>query len=338
MSRITIRDVARMANVSVTTVSNVLNKTGRTSPDTIRKVEQVMEELQFFASASARNLRDKKSHLIGVIVPFLEKGRLKDNPFYWQLLSAIEEGTRNHQFHIILFGANDNESFSFVHERHMDGLIVIGTFDDSPVLERLLQLNVPCVFMDSYLSDPKLAQVNVDDQAGGQLGTKHLLGQGHRRIAILSGVLQSTGVSYERWLGYRRALEEAGINYDPSLVLEEPVSLEGGYHAGLRAGTLPPEDRFSAVFAFSDVGAIGFIKAMYDLGISVPDQISVVGFDDIFLSPYIPVSITTVKQDLVEKGQAAVNMLLSQIQGEPIENCKIVLPVSLSVRNSTKAL
>ncbi|TYP79002.1 LacI family DNA-binding transcriptional regulator [Paenibacillus methanolicus] len=338
MSRITIRDVARIANVSVTTVSNVLNKTGRTSPETMRKVEQVMEELQFVPSTSARNLRDKKSHLIGVIVPFLEKGRLKDNPFYWQLLSAIEEGTRSHQFHLILFGADENESFSFVHERHLDGLIVIGTFDNSPVLERLLQLNVPCVFMDSYLSDPKLAQVNIDDQAGGHLGTKHLLGLGHRRIAVLSGVLQHNGVSHERWLGYRRALEEAGIPYDPSLVLQEPVSLEGGYHAGLKAATLPAEERFTAVFAFSDVGAIGFMKAMHDLGISVPDQMSIVGFDDIFLSPYIPVSITTVKQDLIEKGQAAVNMLLSQIHGESTDNCKHVLPVSLSVRNSTKAL
>lgn len=338
MRRITIRDVAMRANVSVTTVSNVLNKTGRPSPDTIRKVERVMEELQFFPSASARSLRDKNSHLVGVIVPFLEKGRLKDNPFYWQLLSAIEEGTRHYQFHFILFGAEDNETFSFVHERHLDGLIVIGTFEGSPVLERIRQLNVPCVFMDSYLSDPKLAQVNIDDQAGGYLGTKHLIGLGHKRIAILSGVLQERGVSYERWLGYRRALEEAGIEYDPSLVLQEPVSLEGGYQAGLKAGSLPESERFSAVFAFSDVGAMGFIKSLYDLGISVPDQISVVGFDDIFFSPFMPVSLTTVRQDLELKGQAAVDLLLNQIQGEEPESNHIILPVSLKVRNSTKMI
>ncbi|HZG74454.1 MAG TPA: LacI family DNA-binding transcriptional regulator [Paenibacillus sp.] len=332
--RTTIKDVARIANVSIATVSNVLNGTGRVAPETIRKVQRVIEELNFAPSMSARNLKDKKSQLIAVVVPFLEKGRLQDNPFYWQLVSGIEEGARNHRLQVILIGVDEQETFSFVHERHLDGLIVVGVFEGSDVLQKVLSLNIPTVFMDSYLSDPNLYQVYLDDELGGYIGTKHLLALGHRRIAILTGQLIEGGVTYKRWLGYRRALEEAGVPYLEELVLEEPTSPQGGYHSAQIVGD--KSKHISAVFAFSDVAAMGLIKGLHEIGLTVPRDVSVMGYDDIFYCDYMIPALTTVRQDIVLKGQTAVKLLLLQEEGvgDAAER-RVVLPVNLKVRQST---
>lgn len=333
-NRITIKDVAKTANVSIATVSNVLNGTGRVSPSTIQNVRQVIEELRFFPSTAARNLRDKRSHLIGVVVPYLEKGKSQDNPFYWNLVSGIEAGARNHQFHVLLLGVNENETFSFVQERHLDGLIVVGMFEGSLILERILRLQVPCVFMDSYLSAPELYQVYLDDRLGGYLGTKHLIGLGHKRIGVLTGKLQEGGVNYERWLGYRQALEEAGINYESNLVIEGPISMLGGHQSAQKVGNRV--NQISAVFSFSDVGAIGLIKGLNEIGLVVPRDISVMGFDDLSYSEYMLPPLTTVRQDIILKGQTALQLLLDQVNDiTTINERRVVLPVELKVRQST---
>lgn len=332
--RATIKDVAKTAGVSIATVSNVLNGTGRVSSDTIKMVQKAIDELQFVRSASARSLKDKQSQMIAVVVPFLEKGRLQDNPFYWQLVTGIEEGARNHRLHVLLIGADEDESYDFVHERHLDGVIVIGVYDQSPVLEKIIDLQVPCVFMDSYLSDPSLVQVYIDDEAGGYIGTRHLIGLGHQRIALLTGKLMENGVNYKRWLGYRRALDEAGIIYDDSLIMQESVSSQGGYQAAQKIGDI--SHSITAVFAFSDVAAMGMIKGFHDIGISVPHDISVMGFDNIFYCDYMIPSLTTVGQDIIKKGQTAVSLLLEQIGGGSRKaDRNVVLPVSLKVRQST---
>ncbi|HZG85035.1 LacI family DNA-binding transcriptional regulator [Paenibacillus sp.] len=334
--RTTIKDVARVANVSIATVSNVLNGTGRVAPETMKRVQKVIEELQFSPSTSARNLKDKKSQLIAVVVPFLEKGRLQDNPFYWQLVSGIEEGARNHALQVILIGVDEQETFSFVHERHLDGLIVVGVFEGSSALEKIRSLQIPTVYMDSYLSDPSLVQVYLDDELGGYIGTKHLIALGHRRIAVLTGKLIEGGVTFKRWQGYRRALEEAGIPYLEELVIEEPTSPLGGYHSAQIVGDA--SKRISAVFAFSDVAAMGLIKGLHEIGLTVPNDVSVMGYDDIFYCDYMIPALTTVRQDIVQKGQTAVNLLL-RLQEEGVDanevDRRVVLPVNLKVRQST---
>lgn len=230
-NKITIKDIAQIANVSIATVSNVMNGTGRVSSTTSAKVNKVIQEMNFAPSASARNLKDKKSHLIAVVVPLLEKGMIQDNPFYWELVRGVEKGARNHQVQIMLLGIDETENFSFVKTRHLDGLIVVGVFERSSSYEQILNLGVPCVFLDSYLSDPELHQVCLDDEAGGYLGTKHLLGLGHQNIAILTGKLQEGGVNYFRYQGYLRALRENGITKNDKLVFEESSSIQGGYQA-----------------------------------------------------------------------------------------------------------
>lgn len=334
-ARVTIKDVARAAQVSIATVSNVLNGTGRASQDTIRKVQRAIEELDFSPSLSARSLKDKNSSLIAVIVPFLEKGRLHDNPFYWQLVTGIEEGARNEKLHVMLVGVEPDEQFAFVRDRHLDGLIVVGTFDGSNILERILNLNIPCVYMDSYLDNDSLYQIRLDDERGGYIGAKHLISLGHRNIALLTGELMAGGVNEKRFSGYCKALQEAGIPYRRELVYQEPTSSLGGYRIAGQIGA--KAGKISAVFAFSDVAAMGLVKGLHDLGFAVPRDFSIMGFDDNQYSGYMVPALTTVRQDIVLKGQLAVSLLIAQMSNHSDAQRKVVMDVELTVRQSTGA-
>ncbi|MNW48811.1 Catabolite control protein A [compost metagenome] len=334
-SKVSIKDIARIANVSIATVSNVINGKGRVSPKTVNKVNKIIQDLQFVPSASARSLKDMKSHLIAVVVPFLEKGMLQDNPFYWELVRGVESGARHHEVQVILLGIDENEDFSFVKQRHLDGLIVVGVFEHTTAFQKLLSLGIPCVFLDSHLSNPDFHQIDLDDEAGGYLGTKHLIGLGHKVIGVLTGKLEEGGVNYYRHEGYLRALRESGLEADPELVFEESPSIQGGYQVAQRIGSY--KSKISAIFAFSDVSAIGLIRGLHDIGLSVPADLSVVGFDDIFYSPFMIPSLTTIRQDIVSKGQIAVKMLLDQINGtsSSIDKKSVKVPVSLAVRQSS---
>ncbi|HZG56704.1 LacI family DNA-binding transcriptional regulator [Paenibacillus sp.] len=333
-SRATIKDVAKFAGVSVATVSNVINGTGRVSQDTAERVQEAVLALNYTPSAVARSLKDKESQLIAVVVPFMERGRLQDNPFYWQLVSGIEESARNRSLQVILVGAEQTETFSFVHERRLDGLIVVGISDDSPLLPKIVSLRVPCVFMDSYLSDADAYQITIGDEEAGYVATRHLIDLGHRRIALLTGGIKRGGVNHYRYQGYIRALMEAGLEPDASLVIEHPVSPEGGYAASSQLVAIRP--KVTAVFATSDASAIGLIRGLTEHGCRVPGDLSVVGFDDIQYASYTVPPLTTVRQDIHAKGQKAVELLMAQTENVPSRSGNtVVLPVSLIVRGST---
>jgi len=335
VTRVTIKDVARSAGVSIATVSNVLNGTGRVSADTVRTVRRAILELKFSPSQAARNLKDKKSRLIAVIVPLLHKGFLHDNPFYWQLVGGIEEGARAHRLHIMLVGADPEESYSFVKERHLDGLIVIGAFEGSEALERIVQWGVPSVFVDSYLADPNVCQILSDDEKGGYLGTNHLIDLGHRNIALLTGEIEPNGVHEARFLGYRRALKEAGIGYRPAWAVEEPPTMEGGARSVPRILAL---QGVSAVFATSDVAAMGLLSGLSERGLSVPRDLSVAGFDDLPYSRFTTPPLTTVAQDIGLKGMEAVRLLQAHMDNKEPPYRKKLIPVELKARQSTRFL
>lgn len=335
---ISINDVAKEANVSIATVSNVLNGKGRVSGITERRVRKVIEELGYAPNLLARNLKTNQSGLIGLVVPTVKPGRLKDNPFYWDLLAGVEEAARERDFHIILAGIEESEeTFSFVRERQLDGLIVVGAGEGSTAIERVQALDVPVVFVDNYIRNPKLYQVCLDDRLGGLLATKHLIEMGHTRIAVLIGDIQMEriqhyGVLQERWSGYRMALEESGIAYDPSLMIQYPTSVEGGYRA---AEWLNQHDDVTAIFSFSDISAMGILKGLKESGRKVPGEVSVIGFDDLFMSGYTHPPLTTVSQNIQVKGMAAVSLLYNQMDRVSEFSRKVVLPVELMIRETT---
>jgi len=335
--RVTIKDIANLAGVSITTVSNVINGRGNVSQETREAVQRIIREYNYAPSMAARSLRDKSAHLIALVVPFLPKGESADNPFFWKFIEGVEAGARSHQFHVIFTGLSNSSDLSFVRERHLDGLIVLGTSEGSDLVGKIKDMKIPCVFVDSYLNDEELYQVLLDDFMGGYLGTKHLIGHGHRRIILLSRIPEHNSVNRQRWLGYRKALEESGIPYDPELILEENATTSGGYYAAHKVyNKIKCENPATAVFSLSDVAAIGLMKGLREMGISVPGDISIVGFDDIHFSEFTWPALTTIRQDIFQKGRAAVGLLLDQIlQENGFKEKKITLPVELKVRQST---
>lgn len=331
--KITIKDIAKEAGVSVATVSNVLNGTGRVSEETAKRIRRIIEERNYVPSTLARGLKNKNTQLISVIVPYLKKGDFEENPFFWQLVSGVEMGTKDQAFNVMLTRVDRDDDLSFVKRHNVDGLIVVGINADSALYQNILDLKIPTVFMDSYIEQPGIYQVHNDDLLGGYLGTKHLLSQGHDRIVLVMGRLADRGVEYQRLLGYKKALAEAGLAYDTHLVMENGGSMLGGYHAAQRITVLP--EKATAAFVLSDIGAMGLIKGLNEMGEKVPEDISVVGYDDIFYTEYMIPSLTTIRQDIFKKGMMAAGLLLAQINGEPVPEQSIFLPVELKVRAST---
>ncbi|HEX7057125.1 MAG TPA: LacI family DNA-binding transcriptional regulator [Bacilli bacterium] len=335
---INISDVAERAGVSIATVSNVINDKGRVSEKTKLKVKKIIEQLGYAPNLPARHLKTRRTHLIGLVVPTMKPGRLQDNPFYWDLLAGVEEVARDHNFHIILTGIDERtETFSFVRERMLDGLIMIGVNERSKALKRVMNLRIPTVYIDSYLQDPALYQVCIDDRRGGYLATKYLISQGHTRIALLIGDIDMKQISYygvlhARWLGYRDALDEAGLKYDPELMIKLPTSMEGGFRAASR---LVAMEKVTAVFSFSDISAMGLVKGLKEAGKKVPDDYSVIGFDNLFVSGFTLPALSTVSQNILEKGQLSIKLLLDQIEKRPIISRKVVMPVELVIRETT---
>lgn len=332
--KITIKDIAREAGVSVATVSNVVNNTGRVSEDTVRRIRQIIKEKNFVPSTLARGLKNKKSDLISVIVPYLKRGTFEENPFFWQLISGVEMGTKNREFNVMLTGVDNDNDLSFVNKHNVDGLIVVGINAESELYKSIMRLKIPTVFMDSYIDNPEVYQVCNDDLLGGYLGTKHLISQGHTMIMLVVGSLSNRGVDYQRLLGYKQALAEAGLAYDESLILKDAGSMLGGYHAAQKIFSLKNE-KITAAFVLSDIGAMGLIKGLNEMGIKVPEDISVVGYDDIFYTEFMIPSLTTIRQDIYKKGKIAAGLLLAQINEEPSPEKNILLPVELKVREST---
>ena len=215
MKRVSIKDVAREAGVSTTTVSYVLNQnpTQTISPETTERIWQAVRALNYVPNLNARSLTSQKTNLIGVVIPQTEPGKefMFANPFYGELLSAIEYTARRNGYHLLLSGPEPDQSYiNIARNRSVDGIIIVGSYP-SKSLNELHELAVPVVLVDTYVKDPVFHTIGIDDRLGGQMATRHLLEQGHREIAFVSGSVSEQGVTQKRFLGYMDALNEAGI-------------------------------------------------------------------------------------------------------------------------------
>lgn len=340
MRKVTIKDVAERANVSIAAVSYVINGVeGKVSEEKINKIKQAISELDFIPNLSAASLVNRKSKLIGVIIPQTEDYHqaVLDNPFYSQIVSGIESRARECGYHIILSGVDKGKTyFNMTTQRNLDGAIIMGVYREE-FYEDLKKVKIPIVLIDSYINDTYFYRIGVDDELGGYLATKYLIEKGHRNIALVTGTIREDGVVEKRFLGYKRALKEGNLFYNPSYVIEDSVSYECGLKAGADVASKFPE--VTAVFTTADIIAFGFIQGAISAGKSIPDDISVVGFDDISFSRMFIPPLTTVKQEILEKGSKAVDILMDVLNGKensiPLE---IVLPVKIVERKTVKSL
>ncbi|NMD38439.1 MAG: LacI family transcriptional regulator [Christensenellaceae bacterium] len=336
MNKASIKDVAKLAGVSATTVSYVLNnKPSQTiSKKTKDKVFKAAKTLNYIPNLNARSLASKKTNLIGVVIPQTEPGKefMFSNPFYGELLSSIEYTARLNGFHILISGTAENQSYiNIAKNRVMDGIIFVGLFPGEE-LETLKGYNVPKVLVDSYVNDDAFHTIGIDDELGGQLATEYLIKNGHKDIAFVSGALIDNGVNSMRYSGYCKAMENAGLKIKKEAVYTGSVDFD--YGISVAQEMCKKGCKETAAFITADVLAIGLIKGFYQMGKSVPEDISVVGFDNVYLSQMSYPSLTTIRQDISQKGREAVALIIESLKNKDFENKNITLPISLVTRDS----
>ena len=334
--RVSIKDVAREADVSAATISYVLNhkQDESISLETKDRIWAAVKKLNYVPNLNARSLISRRSSLIGVLIPQTEPGKefMFSNPFYGDFLSSVEFTARQNGYHLLISGMNADQGYmSIARNRGLDGIIIMGTYP-SEYIKELKDLEIPVVLVDSYIKDYAFHDIGINDRYGGYIATKYLVEKGHRAIAFVSGVVQKDGVNEKRFLGYMDALKEADIPYAEDALYEGNV----GYQYGLEAAALLVKrgKRQTAAFVTADVMAMGFVKGLKLEGLSVPEDVSVIGFDDIYLAQLCDPSLTTVRQDICEKGRVAAQIVIDGAANAKQLKQDIIIPIEICERDS----
>ncbi|MCX7657591.1 MAG: LacI family transcriptional regulator [Oscillospiraceae bacterium] len=336
--RITIRDIAKKAGVSVATVSNVINGVNKASDGTKKLVLQTIKEMGYQPNLTARSLSINRSHMIGVLLPIDESTTasllLRDNPFYGEFISGVEYQSMMSGYDVLISGFRPGQSCrEWILKRDLDGIVFVGNYT-AAVSNDVKEFGSQLVLVDSYDEGlQKHHSVNIDDVQGGYAATKHLLDLGHKNIAIAASSILVDGAIYRRFCGYKDALSENGISLRNDFIFQDSLSFDGGYRIGLRI--LENISQISAVFAVADIMAFGIMKAFYENGKQIPRDLSIVGFDDIKTCEYVSPSLTSVHQPVYEKGITAVNILMDAIKNPDIPKRNVLFPLKLTERGST---
>lgn len=335
MKRVSIKDVAQEAGVSTSTVSYVLNqKSSETiSPETTERVWAAVSKLNYVPNLNARSLSSKKTNLIGVVIPQTEPGKefMFSNPFYGELLSSLEYTARKHGYHLLLSGPETNQSYiNIARNRGVDGIVIVGSYPTKS-LDELHQLSVPVVLIDTYVKDPVFHTIGIDDRMGGRMATQYLLDKGHRKIALVSGSVSEQGVNQKRYQGYLDALRDAGIVANEMWLYLRNVEFQSGLDAAKEL--VKRDSGVTAAFVTADVLGMGMAKGLRHMGKKVPEDFSIVSFDDVALAQMCDPSLTTIRQDIAAKGQKAVEMILQALDGDTAKQ-ECILPIELVQRES----
>lgn len=338
MKRISIKDVAKEAGVSTSTVSYVLNSTPTEtiSEETSKRVMAAVQKLGYVPNLNARSLSSSRSNLIGVLIPQTEPGKefMFSNPFYGDLLSSIEYTARQHGYHLLLSGTKEDQNYlNIAQNRGLDGIIIVGTYPGEN-LNALKKLGVPIVLVDSYVNDDDFHTLGIEDKEGARIATRYLIEKGHRKIAFISGSIRENGVNMKRYQGYCDALKEAGLTLDEQDIYSGTVDYEYGLTAVQQY--IDRGKKQSAAFITADVISMGVIKGLKQNNIRVPDDLSIVSFDDVYLAEMSYPSLTTIHQDIDEKGRQAVQLVLEAARSKEHQHKECILPLRLVERESVR--
>jgi LacI family transcriptional regulator len=333
-----IKDVAARAGVSVGTVSNVLNRPHVVRPATRMRVEAAMADLGFVRNESARQLRAGHSRVVAYV--FLDAG----NPYFTDVARGAEDGCREAGLALVMCSSDGDRSreddyLSLLLEQRVRGVLVTTVDEDGDRLRSLPQLGIPVVLVDrGSTSDGNWCSVGVDDVHGGALAVGHLIEQGHDRIAFVGGPLTIHQVG-DRLAGAHRAMAEAGLPDDRLVVLEtEGTTVAAGREAGQRLAGLPAGSRPDGVFCANDLVALGMLQELLRQGARVPNDVALVGYDDIDFAAAAAVPLTSVRQPRQLLGQTGVELLLKEAAGDPAHvHEHVQFTPELVVRDSTRA-
>jgi DNA-binding LacI/PurR family transcriptional regulator len=335
---VTIYDVARKAGVGIGTVSRVINNNPHISPHTRERVLNVIKELNYQPHAMARGLARKKTQMIAVILPVFT------GYFFIELLQGVQKEITKAQYDMILYSVDNTDKTEMflrktLREKRVDGVLLISLQIPNDFVGSFVKTGFPIVLVDSY--HPKLDSIMVRNKEGAYKATEHLIKMGHKRVAMIDGQLKSSPARV-RLDGYRKALRENHLPFDKNLVVisdfvsgQDGFNREAGYTAMKRLLDLE-EARPTAVFVSSDIQAAGAIKAIEERRLRIPQDMALVGFDDVEIAEYL--ELTTMRQPMREMGRLAVQRLLQKIAGNTDRRFMKRFSTQLIVRRSCGAL
>ncbi|MGA2809385.1 MAG: LacI family DNA-binding transcriptional regulator [Terracidiphilus sp.] len=330
-----IRTVAALAKVSIATVSRTVNGSPAVSDRLSKRVWQAIEQLNYFPNTHARTLVSGRSRLFGIIVENIT------NPFFPELIQSFEEVAVAHGYEILVSSSNSDPAILAncvrrMLERKVDGVAVLSFGAEEPVLDQLVHRDIPMVLAEFRLSDPKVSTILLDYNTGIREAVNHLVELGHRKIAFLAGPYKlHSAITREN--DYRRAMEEVGLEVEKKWIIECDHTLKGGVigFGKLRALATPP----TAILCSNDMTAIGVLRAAYNAGLHVPQDLSVIGLDDIDFAEFTLPPLTTIRLSRHDLAQAAFEALRQQAE-EPVPakiQREFLVSTSLVVRGSTGA-
>lgn len=331
---VTIFDVAEKAGVSYSTVSRVLNNKGNVNAETRERVLQVMAQLGYVGNAPARSLAGGSSRVVGLLVDHLHTG------YMGEIIRGIDEALEMHNYNLMLYTTHrqKNREVAYVTKlthNLVDGLILIVPRNEQAYLDTLRQRKFPHVLIDYQGYNRHIPSIITTNKKGGYDATTYLIKAGHRRIGFITGEM-AYGCAPERLSGYQEALEEHGIAFDPELVSEGNFLQPQGYRCAQHLLSLPNPP--TALFVSNDVMAFGAMEAAHVRGLRIPDDLSIIGFDDIPQAAHVHPALSTVRQPLVEMGRSAVSLLLKYIANPLTEIERVELSTRLVIRESCKEL
>lgn len=329
--RVTISQIAEEAGVSITTVSKVLNQMPGVAQETRDRVQRVIAEHQYVQNHAARHLRKSQTGLIELAIMRLEGG------YDVGIMQGVQDVLESTGHRLVVFATHEDEGLERrwlrrVLEQASDGVLLLLPYERTGVADLLVENKIPFVAIGDRndLEEP-FPSIGSTIWHGGYTATEYLINLGHRRIGTITGPL-ALRTSRARLAGYREAQESAGIHVNPELIVEGDYLLGDGYQQAHALLDLP--DPPTAIFAGNDVQAAGVYRALYERNIKIPDQMSVIGFDDLMFSSQMSPPLTTIRQPLVEIGRMATTLLLHSLDGDPLPATHVELSTTLVVRES----
>ncbi len=331
----TIKEIARSAGVSPATVSRALNDDPRVSPDTKKRICAVAQDLDYRPNICAKGLASQKTFTIGYMIPDIT------DRFYGEVMRGIEEITDTNDYSIILFNTDyqadkERRAINFLREGRIDGLIA---YVSNRVIDECISLvnhNLPLVTLGHFIDEIKTTKIGCNNISSAYTATEYLIKAGHRRIAHVAGHME-TKTAKQRMQGYRSALETYDIPVNPDWIVptnyEEETAYENSYRFLKRE-----KGNITAIFAANDMLAVGCYRAIYELGLSVPEDISVVGHDDTGMASILRPGLTTMHQHTEKIGRLAAQHLFAKIANGNDKPKDIILPTTLVERNSVRII
>lgn len=336
---ITIKEMAEILGVSTTTVSNVIHgKTKEVSKDMVKKVQDLIDKYEYVPNINARNLATNNSKIIGVAIRTMT-GKYENpinDPFVSEFLGTVEKSIREKGYFMMVYISDDiSEILKCLNTWNVDGMLFLGmSEDDFKMIKK--KYKKPSVYIDSYFykENSEFVNVGIEDTKGAYEMTKYLIENGHKKIGFITD--NCKGLDCERFKGYRKALDEEKIEFkEEDLIIIKPINGKIDY---ILNDIYKISSKYTVFFCMSDYYAVNIMNYFIDNGKKVPEDFSIVGYDNIIYSQIARPKLTTVNQDIGKKGKVALELLIKMIRGEKISDKKISLPTNIIIRNSVKSL